>query len=65
MYDGAQLADAITAHPDDVEAALDVYEEALLRRSADATRRGRSRLRGLLRRHHPHSLVELFTGNVS
>ncbi|MBV8833242.1 MAG: FAD-dependent monooxygenase, partial [Acidobacteriaceae bacterium] len=33
MFDGAELGKAIAAHPDDIEAALTTYEEALFPRS--------------------------------
>ncbi|WP_371778347.1 FAD-dependent oxidoreductase [Streptosporangium subroseum] len=33
MFDGAELAKAVAAHPDDIEAALTAYEEALFPRS--------------------------------
>jgi 2-polyprenyl-6-methoxyphenol hydroxylase-like FAD-dependent oxidoreductase len=36
MQDGAELGLAIAAHPDDIEAALTSYEEALFPRSAAA-----------------------------
>ena len=36
MFDGAELGKAIAAHPDDVEAALTAYEQALFPRSAAA-----------------------------
>ncbi|PXX56615.1 2-polyprenyl-6-methoxyphenol hydroxylase-like FAD-dependent oxidoreductase [Nocardia tenerifensis] len=35
MYDGAELAKAIAAHPGDIEAALTQYEEAMFPRSAE------------------------------
>jgi hypothetical protein len=39
MSDGAQLAEAIAAHPGDVEAALTAYEQDLFpRAAADAAR---------------------------
>jgi 2-polyprenyl-6-methoxyphenol hydroxylase-like FAD-dependent oxidoreductase len=36
MYDGAELAKAIAAHPGDVEVALNAYEQAMFLRSASA-----------------------------
>ncbi|MCX4985802.1 NAD(P)/FAD-dependent oxidoreductase [Streptomyces sp. NBC_00572] len=35
MYDGAELGNALAAHPDDVEAALTEYEQAMFPRSAE------------------------------
>ncbi|MGC4804303.1 FAD-dependent oxidoreductase [Micromonospora sp. DT233] len=40
MYDGAELAKAIAAHPDDVEAALADHERAMFPRSAEAAADG-------------------------
>ncbi|MCY9589980.1 hypothetical protein [Paenibacillus chitinolyticus] len=37
MFDGAELGKATPAHPDNVEAALSTYEEALFPRSEAAT----------------------------
>ncbi|MFI6729807.1 FAD-dependent oxidoreductase [Streptomyces atratus] len=37
MYDGAELGKALAAHPDDVEAALTEYEQAMFPRSAEVT----------------------------
>jgi 2-polyprenyl-6-methoxyphenol hydroxylase-like FAD-dependent oxidoreductase len=36
MLDGAELGQAIAAHPDDVEAALDEHEQAMFPRAAEA-----------------------------
>ncbi|MGW7517466.1 FAD-dependent oxidoreductase [Streptomyces sp. NPDC054796] len=36
MLDGAELGKAIAAHPDDIETALSVYEQAMFPRSAEA-----------------------------
>ncbi len=36
LFDGAELGKAIAAHPDDIEAALTAYEEALFPRSEAA-----------------------------
>lgn len=37
MLDGAELGKALAAYPDDVEAALTEYEQAMFSRSAEAT----------------------------
>ncbi|MCX5071240.1 FAD-dependent monooxygenase [Streptomyces sp. NBC_00513] len=37
MLDGAELGEALAAHPDDVEAALTEYEQAMFPRSAEVT----------------------------
>ncbi|MFE9884645.1 hypothetical protein [Streptomyces scopuliridis] len=36
MCDGAELANALAAHPDDVEVGLDVYEQAMFPRMSQA-----------------------------
>ncbi|GAB3964361.1 NAD(P)/FAD-dependent oxidoreductase [Plantactinospora veratri] len=40
MYDGSELAKAIAAHPDDVEAAIAAYEQAMFPRSTEAAAEG-------------------------
>ncbi|MEU7432472.1 NAD(P)/FAD-dependent oxidoreductase [Streptomyces sioyaensis] len=61
MYDGAELGNALAAHPDDIEAALTAYEEALFPRSAAAAAQA-SRIHQLcLDDNAPHSLVGFFT----
>ncbi|MEU5249361.1 NAD(P)/FAD-dependent oxidoreductase [Streptomyces asoensis] len=61
MYDGAELGEALAAHPDDIEGALTAYEKSLFPRSAAAADEA-------TRVHHlcfdadaPHSLVRFFT----
>ena len=63
LYDGAQLATALVAHPQDVEAALAAYEAELFPRSsevAEASARNLARFFGV---GAPGSVVELFKGN--
>jgi 2-polyprenyl-6-methoxyphenol hydroxylase-like FAD-dependent oxidoreductase len=62
MLDGAELAEAIAAHPDDTEAALTAYEEALFPRSAEAAVEAAALLPLYLDENAPHSLVDMFTG---
>ncbi|GAA4991313.1 NAD(P)/FAD-dependent oxidoreductase [Kitasatospora paranensis] len=61
MYDGAELGKALAAHPDDAEAALTAYEQALFPRSAAAAADS-VRIRELCYgATAPHSLVAFFT----
>jgi 2-polyprenyl-6-methoxyphenol hydroxylase-like FAD-dependent oxidoreductase len=63
MHDGAELGKAIAAHPDDVEAALTGYEQALFPRSA-AEAADAGRLHELMFGDSaPHGLIDMFTGN--
>ncbi|MDQ0579474.1 FAD-dependent oxidoreductase [Streptomyces rishiriensis] len=60
MYDGAELGKALAAHPDDVEAALTEYEQAMFPRSAAAAGDG-TRLHELMFGDHaPHGLITAF-----
>jgi 2-polyprenyl-6-methoxyphenol hydroxylase-like FAD-dependent oxidoreductase len=62
MFDGAELGTALAAHPDDIEAALTAYEQALFPRSAEAAAES-ARIRELCYgASAPHSLVAFFTG---
>ncbi len=62
MFDGAELARAIAAHPDDADAGLVEYEQALFPRST-ATARESDRNQGLLfGPDSPHSFLALITG---
>ncbi|MGE7136820.1 FAD-dependent oxidoreductase [Luteibacter sp. NPDC031894] len=61
MFDGAELAKAIVAHPGDIEAALAAYEEELFPRSAAMAAESDRNLRLFFNDHAPWSVVEFFT----
>ncbi|MFB7600624.1 FAD-dependent oxidoreductase [Streptomyces sp. NPDC056160] len=62
MYDGAELGKALAAHPEDVEAALTSYEQALFARSAqEATEAVRLHER-MFGDRAPHSLFDMLRG---
>ncbi|MFI8849267.1 FAD-dependent oxidoreductase [Streptomyces sp. NPDC053499] len=63
MYDGAELGNALAAHPDDTEAALAAYEEALFPRSAAAADQASRAHKLCLDDNAPHSLVDFFTNH--
>jgi 2-polyprenyl-6-methoxyphenol hydroxylase-like FAD-dependent oxidoreductase len=62
MYDGAELGTAIAAHPDDIEAALTAYEQALFVRSAEAATEAARDFEVCFGDDTPHSLIDLLTG---
>ena len=63
MFDGAELADALAAHPGDIETALTEYEQAMFPRSAAAAADG-DRLHELLYGDNtPHGLIDMFAGH--
>ncbi len=62
LMDGAELALAIVAHPDDVEAALAAYEATMFARSHAAAEGAHAMLDMLLGDTAPHGLVDFFTG---
>ncbi|WP_328540489.1 FAD-dependent oxidoreductase [Streptomyces sp. NBC_00344] len=65
MYDGAELGRAIAAHPDDAEAALSEYEQALFPRSAAATTEGADVFRLCCwDENAPQGLINMFTGQA-
>ncbi|GHD76071.1 monooxygenase [Streptomyces mirabilis] len=64
MYDGAELGKAIAAHPDDVEAALSEYEQALFPRGAAAATEADDIFRlCCLDDNAPQGLINMFTGH--
>ncbi|BDI28192.1 monooxygenase [Capsulimonas corticalis] len=63
MFDGAELAKAIAAHPGDVEAALLAYETDLFPRSASEAADAEEVLHVCLGPNAPQSLVDFFTNN--
>lgn len=61
MLDGAELGQAIAAHPDDIEAALAVYEESMFLRGGAAAADGHDMLSLLLGERAPFALVDFFS----
>ncbi len=61
MFDGAELGQAIAAHPGDVEGALAAYEKDLFPRSASEAAESEKILRVCLGPGAPASLVDFFT----
>ncbi|GGF43148.1 FAD-dependent oxidoreductase [Williamsia phyllosphaerae] len=62
MLDGAELGRAIADHPDDVEAALAVYEEAMFTRSSAVAVEAHETLELCLGETSPFGLIDLITG---
>ncbi|WP_164002299.1 FAD-dependent oxidoreductase [Pyxidicoccus caerfyrddinensis] len=62
MYDGAELGKAIAAHPDDLEAALAEYEDAMFARSAKAAAEASWILGLCFGDNAPHSFIGFLTG---
>lgn len=60
MLDGAELAQALAAHPHDVEAALLAYETALFARSSAAAAESERVFRLCFGADAPHSLLDFF-----
>ena len=65
MFDGAELGNAIAAHPGDVQAALAEYEEAMFPRSAAEAADARVILDLCLGDRAPFGLIEFFTSASS
>jgi 2-polyprenyl-6-methoxyphenol hydroxylase-like FAD-dependent oxidoreductase len=62
MFDGAELGNAIAAHPDDIETALGAYEQALFPRSESEAADACLILELCLGDRAPFALVDFFTG---
>jgi 2-polyprenyl-6-methoxyphenol hydroxylase-like FAD-dependent oxidoreductase len=62
MFDGAELGQAIAAHPDDIEAALAAYEEALFPRSESVAADAWEILELCLGDRAPFGLIDFMTG---
>ncbi|MFE5375063.1 FAD-dependent oxidoreductase [Streptomyces mirabilis] len=65
MFDGAELGKAIAAHPDDIEAALAEYEQALFPRSAQFAAESDKNHQLIFGDNAPASLLALLMGQES
>ena len=61
MFDGAELGKAIAAHPGDVEAAFNAYEQDMFPRSASAAAEADRNIKLFFDENSPQSVVDLFT----
>ncbi len=62
MFDGSELGTALAVHPDDIEAALTVCEEAMFARSAAEAADAHLMLDLCLGDRAPFGLIEFLTG---
>ncbi|MGK3940800.1 NAD(P)/FAD-dependent oxidoreductase [Streptomyces caeruleatus] len=62
MLDGAELAQALAAHPDDIETALTEHERAMFPRSAETADEGTELYALMFGADTPHGLISMFTG---
>ena len=65
MFDGAELGQALAAHPGEVEAALTAYERELFPRATAAAEESDRNLEVFFNDHAPGSVVDLFKGFFS
>lgn len=62
MLDGAELARAVVAHPEELETALTSYEKRLFARSAEEAAEAARDFEVVFGERTPQSVIELFTG---
>jgi 2-polyprenyl-6-methoxyphenol hydroxylase-like FAD-dependent oxidoreductase len=62
MLDGAELGQAIAAHPDDIEATFAAYEEVMFARAEEEAIAAHETIDLIFGAGAPHGLVGLFTG---
>lgn len=62
MLDGAELAQALAAHPDDIETALTEHERAMFPRSTETATEGTELFALMFGADTPHGLIRMFTG---
>jgi 2-polyprenyl-6-methoxyphenol hydroxylase-like FAD-dependent oxidoreductase len=62
MFDGAELGQAIAAHPGDIEAALAAYEKVMFTRSEAEYADAHEILDLCLGDRAPFGLIDFFTG---
>ena len=64
MFDGSELAQAIAAHPDDIEAALTAYEQSMFARSEAEAADAHMILDLCLGERAPHGLIDFFNAGI-
>ncbi|MFF0082389.1 FAD-dependent oxidoreductase [Streptomyces canus] len=62
MLDGAELAQALAAHPNDIETAVTEHERAMFLRSAETAEEGTELYALMFGADTPHGLISMFTG---
>jgi 2-polyprenyl-6-methoxyphenol hydroxylase-like FAD-dependent oxidoreductase len=65
MYDGAELAQALVATPDDIEAALAAYEKDLFQRSAEVAVESAQNLKRFFDDTAPQGVVDMFSEHLA
>ena len=64
MFDGSELAQAIAAHPNDIEAALTAYEQSMFARSEAEAADAHMILDLCLGERAPHGLIDFFNAGI-